>query len=62
MNKHVNEPKTFWVQMVKTIHVPVCADSEDAAAEAAHENDEGSAYQGQWLHADAIVYDVNREN
>ena len=51
----------FWVQMVKTIHVPVAAENEDAAAEAARKNDEESAYRGQWLHADAIVYDVNQE-
>ena len=57
----MTKKKTFWVQMVKTIHVPIVAADEDAAAEAARENDAGSAYQGQWLHADAIVYDVNQE-
>lgn len=55
------DKKTFWVQMVKTIHVCVLADSEEEAEMEAKANDEGFMYQGSWLHADAIVYDMNQE-
>jgi hypothetical protein len=61
LEANVMSKKTFRVQMVKTIYVSVWVDTEDEAAEAARENDEGFEYQGQWLHADAIVYDVNQE-
>jgi len=57
----VTKKKTFWVQMVKTIHVPIVAADEDAASNAAKENDVAGGNALKWAVADAIVYDVNQE-
>jgi hypothetical protein len=55
----MSKKKTYWVQMVKTIHVCVVATTAEEAEHEAKEDDEGFAYQGAWLNADAIVYDVS---
>ncbi len=57
----MSKKKTFWVQLVKTIHVPVVAENEDAAAEEARERDAKHGNTIKWSTADSIVYDVNQE-
>ena len=57
----MTKKKTFWVQLVKTIHVSVLAEDEDDAVCQVIWNDNAEGNALKWSAADAIVYDVNQE-